>query len=169
MGLVLFAGAAGAQNVVSLPDANLTSTLTAIVREQAVVSVPSAITFVVDNVSIGTDASAAELRVTNIVTPSDTSTVRILARASAPTFAPPRPGAATWSASDVSWNGGAWINATPSTGHLTHDAFTTVATCDAGAANCGTGNLLFTLAPKAVVVSGQHQLTLIWKIESTDQ
>lgn len=169
IGLALFARMSSAQSPVTFPDASLTTTLTAIVSDQAVVRVPSAVTFVVDDAARGTDAAAAELQVTNIVVPSDTTTVRILARAGAPAFVPPRPGAVTWSASDVSWNSSAWSNATPTAGQLAADGFTSIATCDGGAASCGTHGLIFTLAPKTSVASGEHQLLLIWKIESLDQ
>jgi len=169
MGLVLLARAVSGQTLVSLPDASLTTTLTASVSEQARASVPNAITFMVDDTTVGTDAAAAALKIANIVQPSATSTLRILARASAPAFAPPTPGATTWSASDVAWKASAWTNATSSAGQLAHDAFTNVATCTAGAASCGTNSLLFTLAPKRDVGSGQHQLVIIWKLESLEQ
>lgn len=169
IGLALLASAASAQIPVTLPGGGLTTTLTAVVSDQANVSVPDAVTFFVDDATISTDALAAQLRVENIVVPSETTTLRILAKASAPTFAPPRPGATTWSASDVTWKTSAWTSATSAAGQLTHDSFTSIATCSEGAPSCGTSSLVFTLAPKKSVASGEHQLLLIWKIESLDQ
>jgi hypothetical protein len=164
-GLTIAGTSAAAQQVTSLPDATHTTTLTAIVTEQARVTVPANLTLFVTDVTQKTDAAATTVSLANIVLPSDTSEVRVLIKAAARSFVPPAPGSATWTASDVSWNASAWHNGASASGRLTDAEFTTVGVCAADASRCGTDDLIFTLAPRSTVASGAHTLALTWKFE----
>jgi hypothetical protein len=139
--------------------------MTAIVSEQARVSVPASVTLLVNDVTLSTDSPATALQLSGIVLPASDSELRILIKAAAPSFAPPASGGTTWAASDVRWNATSWANGTSAPGRLTYDGFTAVAVCAADAGSCGTNDLVFTLAPKTTVSSGAHTLTLIWKFE----
>jgi len=165
---VLGAGTAHAQSTVTLPDTSLTTTLTANVSEQATVTVPSGVTFNVTNITASTEASAASLTVTNIVLASATKQLKISVQANSANFTPPVSGATTWAASDVTWNAASWTNGTGSSGTLSSSSYNTVATCTADAASCSTSALTMTLGSKSSVKrSGNHTMTVTWKVEAT--
>jgi hypothetical protein len=166
---LLFASTAvlHAQTTVSLPDTSQTTTLTASVSEQARVTVPAGISFDVSDVTSATAASAASVTVSNIALATATKQLKISIQAGAASFTPPVVGSTTWSASDVTWNAATWTNATGASGTLSSSSFNEVATCDADAASCGTNGLTFTLGAKGTVKrSGNHTLTVTWKLES---
>jgi hypothetical protein len=164
---ILFAAASQAQTTVTLPDTSQTTTLTAVVNDQARVSVPSGVTFTVDDIASNTVASEASVTVTNIVLATASKQLKISLQSDTASFTPPVGGATTWSASDVSWNAASWTNASGTAGTLSSSAYTTVATCTADAASCNTTALAFTLAARTTVKrSGNHTLVVRWKFES---
>jgi hypothetical protein len=164
----LLAGvSAYAQTTVALPDSSQTTSVTALVSEQAQVTVPASVTFNVSNVSASTAASAASVTVSNIVLGTATKQLKVSMKANAAAFTPPVALATTWDAADVTWNAATWTSATGAAGTLSSAVFTEVATCAADAAGCSTTGLTFTLGPKTTVKrSGNHTLTLTWKFES---
>jgi hypothetical protein len=172
--LVVGAGrTAVAQTAVTLPDTTRATTLTAAVPEQARVTVPVGIAFAVTNVSSSTTEGNVAVSAQNIVLATATKQLRISLQANAASFTPPTVGATTWTAGDVSWNGGpgggpnAWVNATGSAGTLSSAIYTPVATCNADAASCSCSKITFTLAAKPTIKrSGAHTLTVTWKFES---
>jgi hypothetical protein len=166
-GLLASAGIAHAQVTVILPDTSQTTSLTANVSEQARVVVPATVTFLVTNVSVSTAAPAASVTIDNIVLATATKQLKVSLQAGASSFTPPVVGATTWSASDVTWNAATWTNATGSSGTLSSSSFNAVATCTANAAACSTTAMVFTLGAKTTVQrSGNHTLSVTWKIES---
>lgn len=168
LGIVaLGADAAQAQTTVLLPDTSQATLLTAVVSEQARVSVPANVSFAVTNVSNSTAAGAVAVAVDRIVLATATKQLRITVQAAAGGFTPPVAGATTWSASDVTWNAPSWTRATGATGTLSSVSFNQVATCDPNAADCSTTGLIFTLgANSSVQRAGNHTLTVTWKFES---
>jgi hypothetical protein len=165
--LMAGAGVAGAQVTVTLPDTSQTTQLTATVSEQARLAVPAAITFSVSDVSISTAAAAASVTIDHIALATATKQLKISLQAGAASFTPPVSGATTWSAGDVTWNAATWTSATGSSGTLSSSSYNAVATCAADAASCSTTALVFTLAPKSTIQrSGNHTLSVTWKIES---
>lgn len=165
--LALWPAAAHAQTTVLLPDTSQTTLLTAVVSEQARVSVPANVSFAVTNVSNSTAAGAVTVGVNRIVLATATKQLRITVQAAAGTFTAPVGGATTWSASDVTWNASSWTRATGASGTLSSSSFNQVATCDPDAADCSTTGLVFTLGAKpSVQRSGNHTLTVTWKFES---
>jgi hypothetical protein len=166
-GLLLAATtAAQAQVTVTLPSTTQTTTLTATVAEQANVTVPTAVTFAVADVSSSTAATAASVTATSVVLSSASKQLKISLQANAASFTPPS-GAVTWNASDVTWNAATWTNATGVTGTLSNAVYNTVATCTAGAGSCNTTGLVFTLAANpSIVRSGNYTLVVTWKFES---
>jgi hypothetical protein len=169
LGTLLILGASGvasAQVLVQLPDSSQTTTLTATVSDQAVVTTPANVTFNVTDVAASTAGSAAALSVTGIVLPSAADKLKISVKANAANFTPPVALAPTWTAADVSWTTGTWTNATPAAGTLSSASFGEVARCDADAVACSTANVGFTLAANtAVTRSGSHTLVITWKFE----
>jgi hypothetical protein len=158
---------ATAQTTITLPDTSATTTLTAVVGDQARVTVPTGVTFTVADVSSSTTSSAASVSVANIVLASATKQLRISLQAEAASFTPPAAGAATWGAGDVSWNAASWTNGSGAAGTLSNSAFTPVSTCTADSATCSTAGLQFTLGANALVKrSGNHTLVVRWKFES---
>ena len=158
---------AHAQTTVLLPDTSQTTLLTAVVSEQARVSVPASVSFAVTNVGNTTTAGAVTVAVDRIVLATATKQLRVTVQAAAGAFTPPVGGAATWSASDVTWNAPSWTRATGASGTLSSSSFNQVATCDPDAADCSTTGLVFTLGAKpSVQRAGNHTLTVTWKFES---
>lgn len=149
-------------------DDSHTTTLTAHVREQFRVTVPSGVAFDVADTRERTLSTPAAVRVDNIVTANEAQ-VRVLVKAQAGAFTPPVAGADTWEASDVSWSAAAWQNAAGQAGVLSSAAYTPVATSAPNAGSLGTEGLVFSLAPRpAVTQSGNHTLVIVWKVESMD-
>lgn len=166
-GLVASVVAASAQTTITLPDTSQTTVLTATVTEQARITVPSGVTFTVSDVSSATASSGASVSISSIVLASATRQLKVSLQADAADFTPPVAGATTWSSGDVTWAAGSWTGATAASGTLSNSAYNTVATCDADAGACSTADLVFTLAAKSAVKrSGNHTLTVRWKIES---
>ena len=158
---------ASAQTTVSLPDTSQTTLLTATVSEQARIVVPASISFTVGNIANSTAASTATVTIDRIVLSSATKQLRVSVQAAAASFTPPSPGATTWAASDVTWNAANWTRATGVSGVLSAVSFTQVATCEPGAADCSTTDLVFTLGAKPTVNrSGAHTLVVTWKFEA---
>jgi len=158
---------AGAQVTVTLPDTGQTTTLSAIVTEQARVTFPAAVSFAVAEVTSATSANAASVTISNIVLATATKQVKISLQADSANFTPPVAGAASWSAGDVSWAAGSWTNATGASGTLSASAYNAVATCAADAPACSTTGLVLTLGAKpAVQRSGTHTLIVRWKVEA---
>ena len=168
LGVVLASSSAAfAQVGVTLTDTSQTTTLTANVSEQARVTVPSGVTFSVNNVSASTAASAASVTVTSIVLATATKQLVVSLQANAASFTPPVVGATTWVAGDVTWNAAAWTNATGASGTLSNAAYNTVATCAADASDCSSTALVLTLGAKPTVKrAGNHTLVVTWKFES---
>lgn len=165
--LVPLSSAALAQTVVTLPDTSQTTTLTATVSEQAQVTVPAGVSFDVTDISSSTAASAASVTIDNIVLDTATKQLKVSIQANATDFTPSVGGAATWSASEVTWNAATWTSATGASGTLSDGAFGEVATCTADTASCSTTGLVFTLAANTSVKrSGDHTLVITWKFES---
>jgi hypothetical protein len=167
--LVLSAPAtrAEAQTTVVLPDTTQTTLFTATVAEQARIVVPASVAFAVTNVATNTSATPATVTADRIVLSSPTKQLKVSLQAASASFTPPVVGATTWSASDVTWNSAMWTRATGAAGALSAVSFTQIATCDPGAADCSTTDLIFTLGAKPTVSqSGVHTLVVIWKFES---
>lgn len=161
------AAAASAQVTVTLPDTNQTTVLTAAVTEQARITVPSGVTFTVSDVAQNTDAPGAAVTIENIVLATASKQLQVSLKAEAANFTPPVSGATTWAASDVSWAAGSWTNATAAANSLNDSSYNAVATCSADASACSTSDLVFTLAAKSSVKrSGNHVLTVRWRVES---
>jgi hypothetical protein len=158
---------ASAQTTVALPDTSQTTTFTAIVSEQAMVTVPAAVAFNVTNTSIATAAPSATVTITNIVMATATKQLKVSVQAAAASFTPPSAGAPTWSASDIGWNASTWTNGTGATGTLSSAAYNQIATCAADAAGCNSSTLVFTVGAKPTVTrAGAHTLLVTWKFES---
>jgi ABC-type transport system substrate-binding protein len=157
---------ASAQVLVQLPDSSQTTTLTATVSDQATVTTPANVTFTVNDVASSTAGSAAAVTVTGIVLPTAADKLKVSVKANAASFTPPVALATTWDASDVSWTGGTWTNATAASGTLSSASFGEVARCDADVSACNSTDVAFTLAAKSTVKrSGNHTLTITWKFE----
>jgi hypothetical protein len=152
---------------VTLPDTSQTTTFTANVSEQAVVSVPASITFNVTDVSSDTQATSdATVSATTIVL-ADGNALKVEIKANAASFTAPTGGSVTWSASDVSWDAATWTNGTGSSGQLSSAAYTQVAVSEANASSLSTSDLTFTLAAKSTVDrAGNHTLVATWKFSS---
>jgi len=165
---VVTAALASAQEVVTMPgDASSLTTLTAVVSDQARITVPSVVTFNVTNIAAATVASGVSFLADNIVLSSASATLNVSLIGNAPTFTAPL-ASPTWAVADVSWGVAAFTAGTAVAGTL---AATPVAvfTCAAAVATCGTtgSTLVFTLAPKTTVTrSGNHTLTMTWKFAS---
>jgi hypothetical protein len=167
VGLATLAPAVSAQTPVTLPDTSQTTVLTATVTEQAKVTIPTGLTFTVGDVASATNSSAASVTVSNIVLATATKQLKVSLQAEAASFTAPVGGATTWAATDVTWNAATWSSATGASGTLSNSAYNTVATCAADAASCSTTGLVFTLGAKSTVQrSGNHQLTVRWKVEA---
>ena len=165
--LLLTTRLASAQTAITVPDTSQTTTLTAIVSDQARITVPAGVTFTVSDVSAATNASAASVTVSSIVLATATKQLRVSVQADAAAFTPPAVGATTWAAGDVTWNAASWTNAAGAAGTLSNSAYNPVATCTADVSSCSTTGLTFTLAPNAAVRrSGSHTLVVRWKFES---
>lgn len=135
--------------------------------ESARITVPAGVTFPVTNIRTSTAAPAATVTVTQIVLDGPTSRLRISLRGGGSSFTPPKGGATTWSAADVSWNAATWTAAVGTSGTLTQGSYNVVATCNANVTGCSTSALVFTLAPKTTVKrSGAHTMIVTWKFES---
>jgi hypothetical protein len=159
---------AGAQTTVTLPDTSLTTSVAALVSEQARITVPATVTFNVSDVGASTAAAPATIAVDHIVLATATKQLKISLQANAASFTPPVAGTTTWDAGDVSWNAPTWTNATGASGTLSSSTFTQVAACDTNTSACSTTALVFTLAAKpAVRRAGTHTVVVTWKVEST--
>lgn len=167
VGLCLIgARTAGAQVTVTLPDTSQTTTLTATVSAQARVSVPAGVTFDVLDIALATTANPASITITNLVTPTAASQLRISLQADTANFTPPSAGT-TWNASDVTWAAATWTNATGAVGTLSSSAFNVVANCNANASACNTSGLVFALAAKTSVNrSGNHTIVVRWRFQA---
>ena len=164
--IVLLAGSVSAQTTVPLSDTSQTTVLTATVREQARVTLPTGVNFNVSDVTSATTATGAGLTISNIVMATATKQLKVSVQAEAASFTAPG-GATTWSASDVTWNAATWTSAAGASGTLSNSAYNAVATCTADSAACSTTGLQFTLAAKPTVQrSGNHTLTVRWKVEA---
>jgi hypothetical protein len=164
---LMLTSVAHAQQSVSLTDTTQTTTLTAIVSEQARVTVPAGVTFNVADVGSATAATGASVAVSSIVLSTATKQLKVSLQANAASFTPPVGGATTWSAGDVTWDAPSWTNATGASGTLNNAAYNTVATCAADVAECSTTDLVFTLGAKSAVQrAGSHTLVVTWKFES---
>ena len=164
--VVLVATSASAQTTVTLADTSQTTLMTAVVNEQARVTFPSGVTFNVNDITGTTNASGASVTISNIVLATATKQLKVSVQAEAAAFTAPG-GSTTWSAGDVTWNAAAWTSATGAAGTLSNSAYNEVTTCAAAAASCSTTALAFTLGSKPTVVrSGNHTLTVRWKVEA---
>lgn len=169
LAVVVTAGAAQAQTNVTLPSTSELTTLTAAVAEQADVSLPAAVTFTVDNVDAEKAVPNLNMTVSNIVLATATKQLRISLQGNAATFTPPATTSNTWNASAVTWTfpGNQWTNGTGTAGTLSHLAYNTVATCNAGVSSCSTTRLKLTLASNpSINRSGTYTLVITWKVES---
>jgi hypothetical protein len=160
------AASAQAQTVVVLPDTSQTTTMTAVVSEQARVIVPASVSFNVADVGTATAAAASTVTVDGVVLSSATRQLRVSIQAGAASFTPAA-GGTTWDAGDVTWNAATWTNGSGASGTLASGSYGTVATCDQGVSTCSTTGLVFSLGAKAAVQrSGNHTLTVTWKFEA---
>ena len=157
-----------AQVAVTLPDTSQTTTLNAVVAEQAKVQVPAAVSFTVNDIAAITYSANQSVTITNIALATSTKQFQISLEANAANFTPPVALAATWAASAISWDSDdVWTNASQSTGTLSSSAYTTVATCTANSAGCSTTGMVFNLAANTSVLrSGTHSLVVTWKFAS---
>jgi hypothetical protein len=162
------AGLASAQEAVSLPGSPVSSTtLTANVSEQVRVTVPATVTFNVTNIAVATASSPVSITVDNIVLATAAKTLKMSVQASAAAFTPSVASAATWAAVDVSWSAGTFSNGGVGVVGILALTPVPVATCAADVSACSSTNLVFTLAPNALVKrSGGHTLNMTWKFES---
>lgn len=152
---------------VTLPDTSQTTTFTANVSEQAVVSVPASITFNVTDVASPTQATSDATVTASTIVLSDGNALKVEIKANAADFTPPDGGSVTWAASDISWDAATWANGTGSAGQLSSAAFTEVAASSANASSLSTNDLTFTLAAKSSVDrAGSHTLVATWKFSS---
>ena len=175
-GLVVLAAVAGAhspaaaQTSVVLPGASELTTLTATVSDQATVSVPSVASFAVTNVGADTAVNNLAVSVSQIVLTTASKQVRISVQANAAAFTPPSGASATWAASDLSWSftsGSPWTGGLGVSGTLSHLAYNTAATCNAGVVSCSTTRLKLTLAAKPTITrAGAYTLVITCKVES---
>ena len=166
--LTLTASAATAQTTLALPDTSQTSTITATVAEQARVTVPTGITFTVADTATATTSPSVAVSLANIVMATASKQLRVSLQADASDFTPPASGAATWAASQVSWNAASWTSASGSSGTLSASSYNAVATCTADSGSCSTSGLVFTLAPNTNVRrAGSHSLVVRWRVEAT--
>jgi hypothetical protein len=141
--------------------------LSANVSEQVRVTVPGIVNFNVTNIAVATASTPVSVTVDDVVLATAGKTVKISVLASAAAFTPSVASAATWAAVDVSWVAATFSNG--GTGAIGTLALTAVPvpTCAADVASCSTTNLVFTLAPNALVKrSGSHTLNMTWKFES---
>lgn len=160
---------AGAQVTVTLPDVgSQTTLLTADVSEQADVTVPTDISFTVDDISVDTPADAATpVTVTNIVLVSNTAQLKISVAGSAASFS----GAAIpYDVGDVGWNpanDAVWVAGTADVdGVLLNGTYAELVLCDADTADCSTGDAKFYLrANTSIMTSGPQTLTMSYKFE----
>jgi len=161
-------GAAFAQESVTLPGSPASSTtLTANVSEQARVTIPGVVTFNVTNIAAITTSSPVSVTVDNIVLATAGKTLQISVQASAAAFTPSVASAATWAAVDVSWAAATFSNGGVGVIGILALTPVPVATCAADVSACSTTNMVFTLAPNALVKrSGNHTLNMTWKIAS---
>lgn len=147
------------------------TTLTAHVYEQCDITVPTAITFNVGDISDPTPSTtAASLTITNVVTVSSTKQLRVSVKASATNFTPSVNGATTWAASAVTWDAAtSWTGGTGQAGTLSQSSYAPVVIGNADTAAFSTTTLHFTLAANTGVKrSGYYALSLTWKVESID-
>lgn len=173
MSIALLAGLASlatAQTVVTLPDSNESTTLTAAVAEQCEITVPVGVTFTVTDIASTTTAPAATVTINNIVLASATKQLKVSIQADAADFTKPaaaEPADTTWAASAVKWVAPVCTNATGAPGTLSDAAFSEVFTATADTATASTNALVFTLDPNTTVKrSGNHTLVITWKVES---
>ena len=160
LGISIMAGAF----VVNLPDTSQTTLFRAIVAEQADVTVPATVTFIVNDVTTTTAGTGAVI-VTSIVL-FDGNALRISLQGNAAAFTPPAALGTTWGVGDVSWAAGDWTNGTGAAGTLDNTVYNVVVSSDANAPSTGS-TITFTLAAKATVDrAGNHDLTATWKFES---
>lgn len=165
---VITAGVASAQETVTLPGSPASSTtLSADVSEQARVTVPGLVSFNVTDIAVATASSPVSVTVDNIVLATAGKTLKISVQASAAAFTPSVASAATWAAVDVSWGAATFSNGGVGAVGILALTAVPVATCAADVAACSTTNMVFTLAPNALVTrSGSHTLNMTWKFES---
>jgi len=166
--LVLGLSAAAGATVVALPDETQSTTFTATVSEQAVVTVPTDVTFDVTDVTSTTDETG-EVSATSIVL-TDGNALKIWLKGNAAAFTAPATGGTTWDVGDVSWLAGIWTNSgTGAAGTLSNADYVLVAT-SADNAPSTSSTITFTLAAKAAadpaIKAGDHTLTATWKFES---
>jgi hypothetical protein len=164
----LSAATASAQETVVLPGTASGSTmLTADVSEQARVTVPAGVTFNVTNINAATNSGATSVTVDAIVLATAGKTLKMSVQASAAAFTPSVASAATWAAADVSWSAGTFSNGGVGVAGILALTPVPVVTCAADVSACSTTNLVFTLAPNALVKrAGNHTLIMTWKFES---
>jgi len=166
LGVSVMAGA----EVVTLPGtATQTTTFTAIVAEQADVTVPATVIFNILDVTNSTTGTGA-VSATSIVL-FNTKSLMISLQGDAAAFTPPTGGTTTWAVGDVSWAAAPWDNGTSASGTLSNTAYNEVATSVANAPSTGsTTTITFTLAAKAAaspaIWAGNHTLVARWKFES---
>ena len=165
---VLTAALALAQTTVNLPNGSQTTTFSAYVSEQALLAVPSGVTFNVTNARASTVASSASVAVSDMRLATATKQLKISLRANAPSFTPTMTLAPTWAAGDVTCEPATFSNnGTGASGSLSDTAYTVVATCAADVSACSTTDLVFTLAAKSTFKeSGNHRLAITLKFES---
>ena len=166
----MLAAAAEAQSTVAIVDGpQPTTTLTAVVSDQARVQLPSGISFNATSVERPIESDAVSVLLDRIVLPTPTAQVRLSVQAAATSFTPPIAGVTTWDAADVSWTAGQWSNAEGGAGTLSPTTYSTIATSHADVSSSSTDGLFFTLAAKPTVTrAGNHTLAIVWKIEAID-
>ena len=164
--LLVGAPRATAQVVVSMPNTDQSTTFTASVAEQVTITVPTAVSFTVNNIGIDTVATNASVSATNIVMSAAGRALKISLKADAAGFTSPVAGE-TYDAADVIWNASTWTSGVGASGTLSSAAYPEIATCTADATGCSTADLAFTLKAHAgVAYAGDHTLDATWKIES---
>ena len=118
---VITAGLASAQEVVTMPgNASSLTTLTAVVSDQARITVPSTVTFNVTNIAAATVASGVSFLADNIVLSSASATLNVSLIGNAATFTAPL-ASPTWAVADVSWGVAAFTAGTAVSRHARRD------------------------------------------------
>ena len=165
--LLLGCGRFASGVTLTLPDESQTITLTALINEQADVSVPASVIFNVTDVSQGALSAEYTISATNVVL-EDGKKLRIEIIPTSEEFTPPVPGATTYQAGNVGWNSPTWVNGDGHVGALDIWGYYIVADMSsANASELSTTQLKFALGPNSAVNrAGNHTLSATWKFSS---
>ena len=166
-GVLVAAMACASASPVTLPDSSTTTTVTATVAEQAVVSIPAAISFTVNDINAATAVDVAPTVTLTDVVLADGHKVTVSVNGEAGGFHAPAGGTNTWAASDLSWTAPSTDSGSGSSGTLSGSTPQLVATSGANVGGLVVSSIPFSLASKANIDrAGDHTMTLTWTIAS---